>query len=87
MQSCCERESGSTGRVDVEYKIRRPDVKTRRTPWWQYVIGAVLGLLAGIGLASYGGKFRVVADWCAMDCDRVAGRAGHHRAGNGLAGA
>ena len=29
-------------------------MKTRRTPWWQYVIGAVLGLLAGIGLASYG---------------------------------
>ena len=28
-------------------------MKTRRTPWWQYVIGAVLGLLAGIGLASY----------------------------------
>ena len=29
-------------------------MKTRRTAWWQYVIGAVLGLLAGIGLASYG---------------------------------
>ena len=29
-------------------------MKTRRTPWWQYVIGAGLGLLAGIGLASYG---------------------------------
>ena len=27
-------------------------MKTRRTAWWQYVIGAVLGLLAGIGLAS-----------------------------------
>ena len=29
-------------------------MKTRRTAWWQYMIGAVLGLLAGIGLASYG---------------------------------
>lgn len=29
-------------------------MKTRRTPWWQYVIGTGLGLLAGTGLASYG---------------------------------
>lgn len=29
-------------------------MKVRRTPWWQYVIGAVLGLLAGMGLALYG---------------------------------
>ena len=29
-------------------------MKARRTPWWQYVIAVALGLLAGIGLASYG---------------------------------
>lgn len=29
-------------------------MKVRRTPWWQYAIGAALGLLAGMGLASYG---------------------------------
>ncbi len=29
-------------------------MKTRRTPWWQYVIGAALGVLAGMGLAKYG---------------------------------
>ncbi|MBT1171382.1 DUF3180 domain-containing protein [Bifidobacterium sp. SO4] len=29
-------------------------MKARRTPWWQFALAAALGLLAGIGLASYG---------------------------------
>ncbi len=29
-------------------------MKARRTPWWQYVFAAVLGLLAGMALAKYG---------------------------------
>ena len=44
-------------------------MKTRRTPWWQYVIGAVLGLLAGIGLASYGessGLSLIGAPWICL---------------------
>lgn len=62
-------------------------MKTRRTPWWQYVIGAVLGLLAGIGLASYGESSGTVADWCALDCARIAGRTGRYCADLGPASA
>ena len=29
-------------------------MKARRTLWWQYVVAAALGLLAGMGLAAYG---------------------------------
>lgn len=29
-------------------------MKARRTPWWQYVLAAALGVLAGMGLAKYG---------------------------------
>ena len=29
-------------------------MKARRTPWWHYVLAAMLGLLAGLGFAKYG---------------------------------
>lgn len=29
-------------------------MKARRTPWWHYVVAALLGLAAGAGLAAYG---------------------------------
>lgn len=32
-------------------------MKARRTPWWQYVVAAALGLLAGMALALYGESY------------------------------
>ena len=62
-------------------------MKTRRTPWWQYVIGAVLGLLAGIGLASYGessGLSLIGAPWIVPG---LPGRTGRYCADLGPASA
>jgi hypothetical protein len=51
-------------------------MKARRTPWWQYVIAALLGLMAGIALASYGessGLSLIGASWIVMGLLAVLG--------------